>query len=357
MHSRRSVREWVQELLPEGSPSARAAAAVLLRGLLVGFTANLSQLARQLDRSVPAKGAAQWLRRWLGQAALAPDPLYPTLLSLVPAAVWAQPEILLLIDTTCLANRWVVLQVSLPWEGRALPLWRVVYPYTGPVRGQRAALTAALAELGRHLPGPRSRYVLVMDRGFPSNTLVQALQRDGWRFVLRVKSNWRVEHPEFTGLLREAVALGLVQARPRLLAQARLGSWTQGRDRRSVAHVVCFHGPQHAEPWFLLTSDADPAYAVAVYRQRMQIEQEFRDLKGPFGLDRLAAWVDEQRVACFLAWVAVYEWRLAYLWTVHRLAEYRDRMRCGGRLAWIRVVREWIAQQLRLATPLPDLRL
>jgi hypothetical protein len=271
--------------------------------------------------------------------------------------VWDQPEVLLLVDATTLADRWVVLQVSVPWEGRALPVWREVYAYRAPKKGQRLALAAALDGLGRHLPGPRSRYVLIMDRGFPSNPLVQRLQQEGWRFVLRVKSNWRIEHPEFTGLLREAVPAGLVGVQPRLWRQARLGCHEKGRDRRSEAHVVCFHGTGHAAPWFLITSENDPARAVALYRRRMQIEQEFRDLKGPFGLDALAQWEDLERVACFLAWVAVYEWRLAFLWKEHRLASFREQLRVKGPLSWIRTVREWIARQLRLATPLPDLRL
>lgn len=41
------------------------------------------------------------------------------------------------------------------------------------------------------------------------------------------------------------------------------------------------------------------------YRQRMQIEAEFRDLKDPWGLDRLARWHNRDRVARFLACVAV----------------------------------------------------
>jgi hypothetical protein len=360
MRSPKSLREWVRRLLPTATPLAHHAATVLLRALLVGYTANLSQLARQMDRISPAKGTGQWLRRWLDRPHFGPATLYPCLLRLIPEAVWDQPEILLLIDATCLADRWVVLQVSIPWEGRALPVWREVYPYAGADRtkqGQRVALEAALAGLGAHLPGSRAHYVLIMDRGFPSNRLVSRLQRDGWRFVLRVKSNWRMEHPEYTGLLREAVSLGLVTATPRLLREARLGYWEKGRDRRSTAHVVFFYGPQQQEAWFLVTSEVDPQHAVALYARRMQIEEEFRDLKGPCGLDLLADWEDLERVRCFLAWVAVYEWRLAYLWVTHQLCLFRERLRTGGRISWIRTVREWIAREIRLARPLFDLRL
>ncbi|HEU4754554.1 MAG TPA: transposase [Armatimonadota bacterium] len=357
MRSPKTLRDWMRQLLPEATPVAQQAAGALVRALLVGFTTHLSQLARHLDRPGTAKGARQWLQRWLDRPQLAPEAFYPRLLQLVPHAVWDQRQLLLLIDTTCLSDRWVVLQVSLPWEGRALPVWRVVYPYCAPGRGQAAALTEALRGLKKHLPGPQSRYVLVMDRGFPSNPLVTFLRQEGWRFVLRVKSNWRMEHPGFTGLLRDAVALGLVTGTPLLLEGAALGCREKGRDRRSQANVVFFSGEEHAEAWFLVTSESDAEQAVAIYRRRMQIEQEFRDLKGPVGLDALAEWHALPRVACFLAWLAVYEWRLAFLWVTHRLAAFRPQLRVGGPISWIRATREWVARQLRLATPLPDLRL
>lgn len=357
MRSPGTLRAWMRQLLPHATPVAHQAAAALVRALLIGFTTNLAQLSRQLDRPGAAKQARQWLQRWLDRPHFAPEALYASLLQLMPHAVWDQPQILLLVDTTTLSDRWVVLQVSVPWERRALPVWRVVYPYSGSEGDQAAALAQALKGLKEHLPGPLSAYVLVMDRGFPSNSLVTSLQQQGWRFVLRVKSNWRMEHPTFTGLMREAAPLGLVGSAPLLLPRAVLGYRGKGRDRRSEAHVVFFHGEGHAEPWFLITSETDAVQAVAVYRCRMQIEQEFRDLKGPFGLDAMAEWQDQQRVACFLAWVAVYEWRLAFLWVKHQLTTFRDQLRVGGPISWIRAAREWVARQIRLAVPIPDLRL
>lgn len=357
MRSPKKLQAWVFRLLPNANPMLQEAGATVVRALMFEFTTCLSQLARQADRAAPAKHAGQWLRRWLERPHFGPSTVYPALLQLVPAAVWDQPTVLLLVDATTLGTRWVVLQISIPWEGRALPVWREVYEYVGPTRGQRAALEAALQGLGEHLPGSRSRYVLIMDRGFPSNRLVARLQRDGWRFVLRVKSNWRMEHPEHTGLMRDAVPSGLVGPAARLLTQARLGYHEKGCDRRSQANVVFFHGKGHAEPWFLVTSETDATAAVALYRRRMQIEQEFRDLKGPFGLDGLAQWHDLDRVACFLAWVAVYEWRLAYLWVEHHLTTFSEHLRVRGRLSWIRTAREWIAREFRSATPLADLRL
>ena len=209
------------------------------------------------------------------------------------------------------------------------------------------ALREALAWWAQHLPGPRQRYILVLDRGFPSSDWVRFWQQQGWRFVVRVKGNWRLECPEFAGLVRESP----VGPEPALDADAVLG-WRdpleRGPDRRGVAHVVRFHAPEQKEPWYLVTNLASAWEAVQVYGVRMQIEQEFRDLKGPLGLDHLATWTDQDRVARLLAWLAVYEWRLAYLWLYERLHVFAEELRVGGKLSWIRTVREWLARQVRL---------
>ena len=349
MCSRKSLRQWLTVLLPRTSACCRAAAGTLLRALLVDFTTQLGQLARQSDRATAARGTRQYLGRWLNRPHWEPTALYTHLHRLTRRLLQRQRRVLLLIDTTDLSDQWVVLQVSTPWQRRALPLWRAVYPYAGPERDQVSALSQALTWLEKQLPGPRSRYVLVMDRGFPSNALITTLQTRGWRFVLRVKHNWRMEHRAYTGQLRQALPPEPEVVPARLYRHAHLGAATHSAKQRSWANVVHYWGAGHQEPWFLVTSEGSATTAVAIYRERMRIEQEFRDLKGPLGLDLLANWHDRERVARFLAWVAVYEWRLAYLWVLHQLHAFAVRMKIKGELSWIRTVREWIAQQIRSA--------
>jgi len=359
MRSHKSLRQWVQQLLPEATPCTQAAARQVLRALLVGFTTNLAQLARQLDRPGGAKGARQWLTRVLGRPQFAPDTLYAHLLTGLPAAVLAarSAPIPLLIDLTFFGQQWVVLQVSLPWEHRALPLLRITQPYQGEARSPATALAAARRWLDTHLPHARTRYVLILDRGFPSHTFLNQLREGGWRFVIRVEGRWRVEHPEYTGTLLDLNGMFSVGPVPGILRNAGLGEAGRGSKRCSQAHVVYFRGVGHAAPWYLVTSETDPQLAVVLYRQRMQIEQEFRDLKGFWGLDHLQEWQSQAQVESFLAWLAVYEWRLAHLWQSYALREFQKQLRVGGRVSWIRTVREWLAQRLRLLKPIPDLRL
>ena len=100
----------------------------------------------------------------------------------------------LLVDFTHLATRWTVLQVSFPWQGRALPLYRLVFASRGPEVGQKEQVRTATAFLRAHLPAPLARYVLVMDRGYkpPKEPGVNA--RDGrWLLQLYDRNGTRTE--------------------------------------------------------------------------------------------------------------------------------------------------------------------
>lgn len=352
MRSLESLRAWTQRVLPRSSRCAQEAAWVLLRALFVQFTTNLSQLARHAGRATPARGTRQFFARWLHRAAWDPAQIYAALPSLWPAFWSGSAPCPLLLDLTHLGGGgrgWSVLQVSVPWQRRALPVYRQVFSRTAPELGQTEAVLAACDWLAAHLPGGPGRYVLIMDRGFPSKALVNALQARDWRFVLRIDAGWRMTHAAHRGLLAAAVAVGQVTADPQLFLGAQFGWRDRGPQvqRHSCrANLVWYYGAGHQEPWFLVTSEADAAVVVALYRQRMQIEAEFRDLKGPFGLDALMDWQDRGAVARFLALLAVYEWRLAALWVVYALAQEAPRFVVRGALSWIRLTREWIAHRL-----------
>jgi Transposase DDE domain len=352
MRSPRHIGRWIGHLLPGAGRCAQHAAAQLVRSMLVGFTTQLAQLARQtaLGQERPVKGCYQYFARWLQRPHWAPDTVYAGLNRQARRWLIRRRVVPLLMDLTELETTWSVLQVSFPWEGRALPLYRAVVQHTGPEVHRRALVHTALAFLREHLPGPRSRYVLVADRGFPGHWLIRALQQAEWRFVLRVSRRWKVTHPEYTGALAEApTTAGLVGPQPRRLAGAVFGRRGKGAAEWSAADLILYHGAGREEPWYLITTEGAAARAVALYRERMKIESEFRDVKGPFGLDTLARWQHRERVARFLALVAVYEWRLALLWVRHQLRRLRPAWTKYGRLSWIRLTREWIRQLLLTA--------
>jgi hypothetical protein len=348
MSSAPRLSRLIPQLLPDAGRCARQAALDLLVALLAGFTTQLAQLARQADRSHSAKVNRTFLSRWLSRPHWEPTSIYAALSRSARRALGHRKHVPLLIDFTYLGNRWAVLQVSFPFQRRALPLYRAVFHRTDPERGQTQAVYQALTFLKEHLPGSRSRYVLAMDRGFPSHALIRTVREGGWRFVLRVNSQWKMTHNEATGRLGEVAAtLGERGKGWRRFPEAVLGRQGKGRTEWSQAHVVIYRGAGYQEAWCLVTSEVRAAEAVRLYRERMKIECEFRDLKGPWGLDRLARWEDRSEVARFLAMVAIYEWHLAHLWMRHRLWEWGERLRVYGMLSWIRITREWLHQKLR----------
>lgn len=121
----------------------------MIRALLVGFTTNLAQLARQLDRPANALGARQWLGRVLQRPQFAPEARWADLLIVLPTAVLPgrRGPVPLLLDVTYCAEQWVMLQVSVPWEQRALPLFRVPQPYQGEARPMTQDLGAHKTDL------------------------------------------------------------------------------------------------------------------------------------------------------------------------------------------------------------------
>jgi Transposase DDE domain len=351
MRSLTSLRSWMEEFLPSTSEAAREGAWQLVRALMANFAVSLCGLARQVERGTQATSARQYLFRWLCRPHWQPSELYARLPQVWPRELRRAKRVLLLMDCTILGEGWCVLQVSLPWQGRALPVYRVVVNYRRPEAGQTELVHETLAWLKQHLPGPLGRYVVVMDRGFPSHLLIRALQEEGWRYVLRIGSDWRMTHADYSGLLG-AVFAGEAkdECHSRWFGDAVLGSRRKGRERWSSTHVVAYSAPEHQEIWVLATSEGSVQAAVSIYRQRMQIEAEFRDLKGPLGLDHLERWKQRERVARLLAWLAVYEWRLALLWLCRPLASWgRKHLQAGGRLSWITITREWVKRQLRAA--------
>ena len=104
---------------------------------------------------------------------------------------------------------------------------------------------------------------------------------------------------------------------PRVLYQAR---------ERVPVDVVVYHDPEFQEPWWLLVPSQSCALlpvrtVVALYRERMQVEQSFRDFKTHLGLRGLRLKVDiaERTGRLLLAFTMAY--CLALLLGVSREAE------------------------------------
>lgn len=174
------------------------------------------------------------------------------------------------------------LVVAVPFQGRALPLavWTFTYPWQERVPSQNTLEAWCLASVEASLP----RGVIpvwVGDRGFARARLLGACRQADRLFLLRGRGNTRVT------VAGRTLKLGALPAPPDVPVcyPHTLYHATQ----QIPVDVIAFHDPAFRDPWYLLvpadsTALWTPAEIVALYRERMQIEQSFRDFKTHLGL-------------------------------------------------------------------------
>ncbi|MFC0327294.1 IS4 family transposase [Halomonas organivorans] len=189
----------------------------------------------------------------------------------------------------------------MPFAGRSLPIFEKVHHKDSCPRCETYLLDA-LAEI---LPDGATP-ILVTDAGF-RNPWFRAVEARGWYYVGRVRCPTRYQAPgqawqAVETLFRQATSvprsLGLVQiaeSNPLTTRMVLYHRPPQGRKHRNKRGQVSQDSGSRAiarrqkEPWVLVSNLPDRSALadklVAIYRQRMQIEEGFRDVKSPlFGL-------------------------------------------------------------------------
>jgi hypothetical protein len=186
-----------------------------------------------------------------------------------------------------------VLTIAIPRRGRALPLLSVTYERDKlPAKGsQNRWEEEALAHVLRALP-PGVRPVVLGDRGFGRAEFIAFLQKREVDYVLRLRRGARITHADDTHWLLGTE--GTRAGETRWLPQVRYGTFNS-RPRALTINLACSwcppaarrHKPGHEyqEPWYLATSLSSLHEAVAWYRQRMWLEETFKDFQSGFGLD------------------------------------------------------------------------
>lgn len=177
------------------------------------------------------------------------------------------------IDATNLGNRLVVLMVSIPYRGTAIPIaWRVV-----PATAEGAWMAEFLSLLALVRPVvPDDWTVLVLaDRGLWSPKLWDALQPWGWHPLLRLTGRTTFCP---SGQRQRVRAKSLVPGP----GHAWIGTGMAFKDKpdRRAGTLLVVWARDQEEPWVLLTDLAPDAVEVGWYGLRAWIELGFRALKG-----------------------------------------------------------------------------
>ena len=249
---------------------------------------SLAALARALPTPGSPHSREKRLHRFLGHKRLD----YQTMTtSLAPLLVSARMGLCpILIDQTKSGNA-QALVAAVPYSGRALPLslYTFSYPLTEPaLLSQNYLEHIFLLDVETALP-PHLVGIWIADRGYARSLLLLQNEQEGRLYIVRGRSNTVVTYNGRRMKLKQLTTTpGHVSRYEDVFYHA---------ERQVRLDVVVYHQADFKEPWYLLVprssrSLLNSTQVVDLYRERMQIEQSFRDFKTHLGLRGLNLQVD-----------------------------------------------------------------
>ena len=262
----------------------------VVEGLIRSQRLSLTAIGREASPASDPRHGIKRVDRLLGNPRLQRE--LPCWYAAVAAwLVRGLTRAVILIDWTQIQGDAWALVASVAFEGRSLPI--LARCHDKKKVGAREVQAAFVRELRQILP-PTCRAVLVADGGFRS-TFFEACKRVGFDYVIRLRNDrglaeisggGRVHFKDlFARATRAVQCLG--GARPYASSQhsfwgERLGLGPKPpKAARRKRYQDDYERKRATEPFLLATSlQNEPAAAiVAIYAQRMQIEETFRDAK------------------------------------------------------------------------------
>ena len=296
MHAQSIVARVIGPCLEQLHAKRAAACLRAVVAVVFGSALSLSAIALVMRSSARYRHRLKSVDRLLGNAALhaVRAELYGAL-----ARRWLSGvrQVLLVIDWSDLSadQRWHWLRASVAVEGRSLTLYEEVHPQR--LLGNAKVHRQFLARVAELLP-PGCEPIVMTDAGFRA-TWFKAVSSRGWGFVGRIRNRdlvrcgggpWQGAKRLYRQATERARDLGshlyartnptpvrlvLVKRRARHRHQLNIyGRRRRGRTQKCVRAA--------REPWLLAAYALDhltAASIVALYDQRMRIEQSFRDTK------------------------------------------------------------------------------
>ena len=299
MHALRLLHEALDKALPSVHQRRLRALMAGVEALLTGRQLWLSELGRHLPGTAMEKHKIKRVDRLLGNAHLHQErrKVYRWLAQRLVGRC-AHPCIIVDWSDVDSAKKLFILRAAVSLGGRALPLYEEVHERCH----HPSDLRAFLSHLAQVLPEGCAP-VLVTDAGF-RGPWFQAVQAQGWYYVGRVRNRDYARFPADSAWFPAKQLYQRATSTPRALGElslTRSAPWSTraylyrkrqaGRHRLTARGLRKHDGPseKHArrerEPWLLVSNLAPRRHLaqriVAIYRDRMSIEEAFRDLKAP----------------------------------------------------------------------------
>jgi hypothetical protein len=249
---------------------------------------SFSALARALPTSGPAKARENRLARFLKNRRLD----FRTVASSLAKILLARRTGFcpLLLDPTRSGNA-EALVAAVPYAGRARPLacYPLAYPLAEPaLKSQNQLEPLLLLEVENAFP-PKAASLWIADRGLARSLLLLQSQQESRAYILRGREEVVIS---YRGQRRKLHPLHAPKRKA-----VRYDHVLYHSERKVPVDVTAYWDPNYQEPWHLLTPPwlrqlLSPEQVVEFYRERMQIEQSFRDFKTHLGLRGLKLEVD-----------------------------------------------------------------
>jgi len=305
MHAITILHRILSTSFPEIHAKRLASLLAAVEAAVSGSRLMLSDLGRGLSGPVAVKHNIKRIDRLLGNGLLHTEipKLYEALVRQCLAGM-AMP--LIVIDWSDLSpdRQWQLLRASVAIEGRSMTLYEQVHPQS--LSASPRVHQAFLTQLAAMLP-TGCVPILITDAGF-RGAWFRLINRMGWYWIGRIRNRDMVSpangdiwagcktlYPRATASAKSLGQYDYVRNHPVSCRLVLIKRIKQGRHKKGKFGKR-LHSKQslksaraQREPWLLAVSprlDHLSAQAVvAVYAQRMQIEESFRDLKSErFGL-------------------------------------------------------------------------
>jgi hypothetical protein len=249
---------------------------------------SLAALARALPTEGTAHSREKRLHRFLKNSRLDFRTVTGSLAAiLLPPGKRFCPVIL---DQTKSGSAQALL-AAVPYAGRALPLgcYTFAYPLTDPaVKSQNQLEHIFLLDTEISLPlGVIA--VWIADRAYARSLLLQQSEQEQRPYIVRGRKETIITYQG------RRMKLGQLYAPPG--KPLRYQNVFYHAHRKVPVDVIVYYDPTYQEPWYLLVPVAyrnllETELVVNLYRERMQIEQSFRDFKTHLGLRGLNLQID-----------------------------------------------------------------
>lgn len=240
------------------------------------------------------------------------------------------------VDWSCLSsrNKLYVLRASLSVKGRSIVVYEETHPKSG--ENNHRVHKTFLENLQAVLP-KEVKPIIVTDAGFRAEWFA-CIEKMGWDYLGRVRNKNLIKLGKEEEWKRTNTLYALATQTPKYLGEGLLTKRKALRSRvivykekskkrsklnqnktRSRASKSQRYAKAHKEPWLLVTSLKKTRTlakkVVAIYRERMQIEENFRDTKDRrygFGLNesntktaaRMRVLLLVAAIATLICWIA-----------------------------------------------------